>query len=124
MRAEGRLDPEVVAQTARKLSDVEYYAGTGFNLSDGRQLVRKAQDFLATLELTQAQMAKDLDLPLDRLVTVSQPDFAIDMHMRPLPGEILINHPSACIEAIDDALGVVSEDGGEGAALNALCGSP
>jgi len=105
MKAEGRMSISDIERTANKLLHAEQANSWHAPHAVNDDLRRQAQRFMATLELTEIQMAKDLGLSPKRFVVISQPDFHIDMHIRPLrPGEVLVNHPKACIEAIDDAL--------------------
>lgn len=52
----------------------------------------RAVQFLAHLELSKDVFAQDLGIDKQRLVFVAQPEFHIDMHLRPLaPGQVMIN---------------------------------
>jgi hypothetical protein len=52
----------------------------------------QAKRFLAMNEITQDIMAAELKVPREDLVIISQPDFHIDMHLRPLVnGRVLVN---------------------------------
>ena len=65
----------------------------------------EAKRFLAILELTKDVIADDLDLERKQVVFVTQPDFHIDMHMRPLgPGKVLLNDPAATLKLINQLL--------------------
>lgn len=105
LQAEGRMPSALVEATAKKLLRVKQWTSWSAPASVNSALRAEARDFLAKLELTHELLAKDLDLPKDRVVVVTQPEFHIDMHMRPLaPGEVLIQHPARCIELLDEAL--------------------
>ncbi|MEZ0368592.1 MAG: hypothetical protein ACAI44_05815, partial [Candidatus Sericytochromatia bacterium] len=65
---------------------------TGEIYSDQNAGRMRAIQFLARMELSKEVFASDLELPQANLIFVAQPEFHIDMHMRPLaPGQILIN---------------------------------
>lgn len=105
MERSGRITQRDIDATAEKLALAEratsWWAPTSVNSSH----YREAGPFLAKLELTKEIIANDVDLPLDRVVFVTQPEFHIDMHLRPLaPGEILVQHPTVCVQLIDEAL--------------------
>ncbi len=105
MERSGRLTQRDVEVTAQKLALADratsWWAPTSVNASH----YREAAPFLAKLELTKDIIANDIDLPVDRVAFVTQPEFHIDMHMRPLaPGEILVQHPAACMQLIEEAL--------------------
>ena len=105
MRSAGALSPEAVEQTAETLLNVEQYHSSRAPQKVTPRLRAEAEEFLAKLELTKKLLAKDLGIPASRVVYVTQPDFHIDMHMRPLgPGEVMVNHPRECIKLIDEAL--------------------
>jgi hypothetical protein len=64
-----------------------------------------AKAFLAKIDLVKDIFAKDTKVPREQLIFVAQPDFHIDMHMRPLgPGQIMVNDFDANLKLIDDAL--------------------
>lgn len=103
MERDGTLTEDLVVETGAKLQAAEDAAAGWWGAPEVD--FDQAADFAAKIELTKEQLAKDIDLPADRLVVVTQPEFHIDMHMRPLaPGEVLVQHPAACIELIDEAL--------------------
>lgn len=69
------------------------------------EIKERARRFLAELELTKQLIADNIGLPVERTVFVTQPDFHIDMYMRPAhPGEVMVNHPAMCMALIDEAL--------------------
>lgn len=104
MERDGRITRAAIADAQAKLSQAEQSVSGWWGAP--RVSASQASDFLAKLELTRERLAADVDLPRDRLVEVTQPEFHIDMHMRPLaPGEVLVNDPQACIDLIDEALG-------------------
>jgi hypothetical protein len=105
MKARGRMSSSDIERTENKLLRAEQASSWNAPNAVNNALRGRAERFMATLELTQIRMARDVGLDPERLVVLSQPDFHIDMHIRPLrPGEVLVNHPKACIDAIDDAL--------------------
>ena len=66
---------------------------------------KEAKQFLAKLDLVKDIFAEDTKVPRDQLIFVSQPDFHVDMHMRPVaPGQIMVNDFDENIKLIDDAL--------------------
>lgn len=101
----GKLTDEAIEEVAEKLLLVEHETKSYAPQKVTPRLRREARDFMGKLELTRKAMAKDLGIPASRVIEVTQPEFHIDMHMRPLgPGEVMVNHPRACIELIDRAL--------------------
>ncbi|TNE43556.1 MAG: hypothetical protein EP343_32590 [Deltaproteobacteria bacterium] len=67
--------------------------------------LQNAKNFLAKMELTKELMADDVGIDVERLIYVDQPEFHIDMSMRPLgPGEVMVHHPQASIDLINEAL--------------------
>lgn len=67
--------------------------------------LQNAKSFLAKMELTKEIMAGDVGIDPERLVFVDQPEFHIDMSMRPLgPGEVMVHHPQASLDLINEAL--------------------
>ncbi len=70
--------------------------------ADRREAARR---FLAAQDIVTDVLAKDLHIPRKNLCFVSQPEFHIDMFMRPLaPGVVLLNDDKACVELLDRAL--------------------
>lgn len=105
LQAEGRMPSALVEATAKKLLRVKQWTSWSAPSSVTAALRAEARAFLAKLELTHAILAKDLELAPERVLVVTQPEFHIDMHMRPLaPGEVLVQHPARCIELLDEAL--------------------
>lgn len=63
-----------------------------------------ARDLLARLDLTKPVFAQDLGIPAANLVFVDQPDFHIDMYLRPLgPGQVMINDIPANLALLEQA---------------------
>jgi hypothetical protein len=61
--------------------------------------------FLAKLDITKDVFAADTKIPRKDLIFVPQPEFHIDMHMRPLaPGQVMVNDFGEDIKLIDEAL--------------------
>jgi hypothetical protein len=61
--------------------------------------------FLAKVDITKDIFARDTQVPRKDLIFVPQPDFHVDMHMRPLaPGQVMVNDFDKDIELIDAAL--------------------
>lgn len=118
MEADGAFDPSEVDKIARKLSAMDYALDNGwfesflnypdylpqyFNVNSASR--NNAKEFLAKLELTKEKIGDDMGIDTERLVFVEQPEFHIDMAMRPLgPGEVMVHHPRKSIEIIDKAL--------------------
>ncbi len=100
LRRLGKLEGGQVDATARRLLRAE--GGPGDRIDNRWR--RRAEEFLGILELTRRQAARDLDVEPDRLVVLTQPDFHIDMHLRPMaPGEVLVHHPLAAMRALEAA---------------------
>ena len=63
-----------------------------------------AKDFLAKLDIAKDVMAKDVGIPRNNIAFVPQPEFHIDMFMRPLgPGQVMISDYDATIKFLEDA---------------------
>jgi hypothetical protein len=61
--------------------------------------------FLAKLDITKDVFAADTKIPRKDLVFIPQPEFHIDMHMRPVaPGQVMVNDFAEDIKLIDEAL--------------------
>ena len=105
LRGAGKLTPQLVEETAAQLHRVEQWTSWRAPAQVTAAHRAEAPRFLAKLELTKEIAARDLGLPADRLISLTQPEFHIDMHMRPLaPGEVIVHHPGKSIEVIDQAL--------------------
>src|SRR5262249_9886649 len=64
-----------------------------------------ARRFLAKIDITKDVFARDTKVPRKDLIFIPQPDFHLDMHMRPLaPGQVMVNDFDKDIELIDQAL--------------------
>ena len=64
-----------------------------------------AEKFLAKIDIVKDIFAEDTKVARDNLVFVPQPEFHIDMHMRPLgPGQVMVNDFDANIKLVDEAL--------------------
>lgn len=82
---------------------------------------QRALQFLARLELSKDVFAKDLALPKQQLIFVAQPEFHIDMHLRPLaPGQILINDFEANDKLLAAALSKAPADSWEAHELESM----
>lgn len=90
---------ELIQDTAVRLS-------TGPILPENQaQMLERATEFLVRQELTKSAIATDLGIDVQNLVFISQPDFHIDMQLRPTrPGEVLVNDFAANEALIDNAL--------------------
>jgi hypothetical protein len=107
---------KVSAQKAKTVPSEQDLASTMNNLrrvheaendavSSDAGLRSEAEDFLAKLQLTKSLIAKDLGIAPDKLVEIAQPEFHIDMNLRPLgPGEVMVHHPRQALELLDEAL--------------------
>jgi hypothetical protein len=77
---------------------------------------RKADGFLDKKQVYQQaleQMADDLKLPPERLHIIPQPDFHLDISIRPLAGNtILLNDPQRCLALLKKAARLSKEDPG------------
>ena len=101
MEKGGKFSQSLIDQTTRKLENAGYIE----QLSSPEDKIKAAKDFLAKLDITQDIMAQDIGIPREKITFVPQPDFHIDMHMRPMgPGQVMINDYDANIELIDKAL--------------------
>lgn len=90
----------LIDQTADRLRS----AGESF--PDQAAARSRATQFLARTELTKDVFAQDVGVARDNLIFVAQPEFHIDMHMRPLgPGQFMINDFDANERLLRDALG-------------------
>lgn len=100
LRSAGQLDDAAIEKTARKLIGIE--GGWGTRLTADR--LARGETFLALLEVARNRACEDLGLDPERLVVLTQPEFHIDMHMRPMaPGEVLVNRPEATMAALEEA---------------------
>lgn len=105
MQQSGQLTQRDIDATAQKLANVDRASSWWAPTSVTREHYARAPEFLAKMELTKQVIAHDMDLTPDRVAFVTQPEFHIDMHMRPLaPGEVMVQHPRVCIDLIDQAL--------------------
>lgn len=81
----------------------------------------RAVQFLARLELSKDVFAADLHIPREQLVFVAQPEFHIDMHLRPLaPGQIMINDFDANDRLLAAALAKATPDSWEAHELQSM----
>ncbi|MGL4511787.1 MAG: hypothetical protein ACRCT8_01740 [Lacipirellulaceae bacterium] len=95
------FDGNEVSQTIKRLQA----SGAMPAGADAARQQKEAKAFLAKLDIVKDIFAADTKVPRDQLIFVAQPDFHIDMHMRPLgPGQVMINDFDANIKLIDDAL--------------------
>ena len=61
--------------------------------------------FLAKIEITKDVFVEDTKIPRKDLIFVTQPDFHLDMDMRPLaPGQVMVNDIAEDVKLIDEAL--------------------
>jgi len=75
------------------------------NLTDDQVKKIIAQEFIAKLDITKELMAKDLGIKYENLNIISQPDFHIDMHIRPVgAGQIMVNDYGASIKLLKEVL--------------------
>jgi hypothetical protein len=83
---------------------------TAMRLNNGKQEITDADreaavTFLVRTELTRPVFAEDLGIAPENLVFVDQPDFHIDMYMRPMaPGQMMLNDFDANDRLLQDAL--------------------
>lgn len=118
METTGAFKTSEVDETARRLKAMDVALQNGWfdayldqpttlpnQIRPTQADITKAKEFLAKLELTKDLMAKDVGIPKERLVFIDQPEFHIDMAVRPLgPGEVMVNHPRRSIQLLDEAL--------------------
>jgi hypothetical protein len=66
--------------------------------------------FLAKIDITKDVFAADTKVPRSDLIFLPQPDFHIDMHMRPVaPGQVMVNDFAEDIKLIDAALALATK---------------
>jgi hypothetical protein len=96
-----RVPADEIERTAKRLEALG-------NIPSGAspdERIGAAKGFLAKLEIVKDIFAKDTGVARENLVFVPQPDFHVDMHMRPLaPGQILINDFDANIALLKSAM--------------------
>ncbi len=99
MEANGQLDDKsLLEQTQKRLEAISYF-------TDGSDKVSETKKFLAKMEFTKQVFADDAAVPLKNMIFVPQPEFHLDMHMRPFkPGTMLFNDYSENIKLIEKAL--------------------
>ena len=111
------IDPTEISQTVKRLESV--YARDPDDLgSDAAKAQFRAEKkefekdktafaekFVAKLDIVKDIFAEDTKIPREQLIFVPQPDFHVDMHMRPVaPGQVMINDFKQNIALIDAAL--------------------
>lgn len=70
-----------------------------------------ALDFLAKQDIAKDILAQDIGVPREDITIVDQPEFHIDMYMRPLaPGQVMINDFDANKRLLEDALSRAEPD--------------
>ncbi|MEZ0368871.1 MAG: hypothetical protein ACAI44_07270, partial [Candidatus Sericytochromatia bacterium] len=63
-----------------------------------------AKNFLAKMDITKDVMAQDVGIPRNNIAFVSQPEFHVDMFMRPLgPGQVLVNDYKETVKLLEVA---------------------
>ncbi|MEZ0371186.1 MAG: hypothetical protein ACAI44_18980 [Candidatus Sericytochromatia bacterium] len=83
---------------------VKRLKASGEVFADRTAEVKRATEFLAKIDITKDLFAQDTGIDRKNLCFVAQPDFHIDMHMRPLgPGQIMINDFDANIKLLQEA---------------------
>lgn len=99
LEASGALGSAEIRDIADKLYDA---GGSQWGTNQSR--LSEARRFGGLLELARQTVAEDAGIDPARMVVVTQPDFHIDMHMRPMaPGEVLVQDPRAAMSAIREA---------------------
>lgn len=86
MEKRGAFTKELINETITKLKASD-------ELPKGQNPEQKAKEFLAKMEITEKEIfPKDIGIDSKNIIFVAQPDFHVDMHMRPLaPGTVMIN---------------------------------
>jgi hypothetical protein len=80
-----------------------------------------AKKFLAKLDITKDVFSADTKVPRKDLMFVTQPDFHLDMHMRPLaPGQVMVNDFAEDIKLIDAALKLATKGSWEEKQLQSM----
>lgn len=113
---------QLPSDTRRLIDDTAQRLNRGPVAPEQRSALRsQATDFLAKMEITKGVLAEDLGIPVERLTFISQPDFHIDMHMRPMrPGEIMINDFGANDDLLKAALEMAEPGSWEAAELGRM----
>ncbi len=94
--------PEDVKQTLEKLKVVKGFFENHHTASEKRTMVKA---FIAKIELVKEIFPNDLGVPQKDLIFISQPDFHIDMHMRPLgPSQILLQDYRESLKFIEESI--------------------
>jgi hypothetical protein len=115
----GDISTDAMARTREQLTRAEQAASwwRETNAVSDDQAAR----YLAIEALAADAIAADMGIPRERVVFVTQPEFHIDMHLRPLrPGEVLVNHPQACVAALDEAMADPAATAWQQAELSAM----
>jgi hypothetical protein len=80
-----------------------------------------AKDFMAKMDITQDIFADDVGVAKENLIFVPQPEFHIDMHMRPLaPGQLLLNDFDACKKLLEKALAKAAPNSWEAMEIHSM----
>jgi hypothetical protein len=113
---------QLPGDTRRLIDDTAQRLNGGPVAPEQRSALRsQSTDFLAKMEITKGILAEDLGIPVERLTFISQPDFHIDMHMRPMrPGEIMLNDFGANDDLLKAALEMAEPGSWEAAELGRM----
>lgn len=110
------FSPENIKRQVDQLDSVGYFTETMIKetidklnsanqISKGTDPTERAKEFLAKTKIVENEIfPKDLGISKDNLIFVPQPEFHIDMQMRPLkPGQILLNDFDENIKLLESA---------------------
>lgn len=115
LKTQGKLTEDAINQQIQQLEQKNMIItprdilakrqASNTNLTDDEIKKIIAQEFMAKLEITKDLMAKDLGIKYENLNIISQPDFHIDMHIRPVgAGQIMVHDYGASIKLLKEAL--------------------
>jgi hypothetical protein len=97
MEKNGALNSQVINETIEKLKAANH-------LPAGKDPMVSAKEFLARMEIVKDIFPGDIGIPSRNIIFVPQPDFHVDMHLRPLkPGQVLINDHGENIKLLKKA---------------------
>lgn len=106
----------LVEDTAKRLQEI------GRAPKDDQDAAQQAaMEFMAKQDISTDILAQDIGVPRQDLTIIDQPEFHIDMYMRPLgPGQVMLNDFDANERLLNDALSRVDADSDDGKQLRAM----
>lgn len=97
MEKNGSFNKELIDETVARLKSAN-------QIPNGYNPEKRAKEFLAKVEIVKDIFPKDIGIPRKNIIFVPQPDFHVDMHMRPLhPGQVLLNDHNENIKLLQNA---------------------